>query len=53
MININTILELCDGSYLGNNYNIPCLHFSSDTRTINKGDIYANITRKITKNRKL
>lgn len=43
MININTILELCHGSYLGDDYNIPCIHFSSDTRTINKGDIYVGI----------
>lgn len=43
MITINTILEICHGEYLGTDYDIPCTHFSSDTRTINKGDIYVGI----------
>jgi len=43
MINVNTILEICHGKYLGNDYNIKCEHFSSDTRTINKNDIYVGI----------
>lgn len=43
MITVNTIIEICHGTYLGNNYDIPCLHFSSDTRTINNSDIYVGI----------
>lgn len=43
MINVNTILEICHGKYLGKNYDIECHHFSCDTRTINKDNIYVGI----------
>jgi len=43
MINIDTIINLCHGTYLGKNKDIKISHFSTDTRTINKNDIYVGI----------
>ncbi len=43
MIDINKIIEICHGTYLGIDLNISIKNFSSDTRTINKDDIYVGI----------
>lgn len=42
-IDINKILEVCNGKLIIGNSNIDIIGFSKDTRTINKNDIYIAI----------
>lgn len=43
MITVKDIIKICNGEFLGDDLTIECKHFSNDTRTINKGDIYVGI----------
>jgi len=42
-LNVNKILEICDGSLLCGDFDLEIEHYSKDTRTIQKGDCYIGI----------
>lgn len=42
-INVNKILEICNGKFLSGNESLIVETYSKDTRTINKGDMYLGI----------
>ena len=45
MIYVNDIINICNGKLVNNNTNLDleCVHFCTDTRKINSGDIYVGI----------
>ena len=43
MIYIKDIINICNGKLVCGNIDLECTHFSTDTRKINKGDIYVGI----------
>lgn len=43
MIYVRDIINLCDGELLCGNIDLECVHFCTDTRKINNGDIYVGI----------